>query len=217
MNRKSTLKRDLLEACAHLNQLGYLVADNGLLSVRADQEVLFTPDGIHRARLEARDLGVVRLDGKGKQQVSPGTDMWTQLLIYRERSDVGAVIFAQPPRATGFAVAGEGLEQRILPELVLRLGAVPLIRHQSPIEQTSTEATSVLEHLDRSQAFLIANRGVITVGRDVWEAVARQELVEHYARVLFTARTLGKVETIPDAQVARLIEVHFEREGGRNL
>ncbi len=217
MKRKSVVKRDLLEATQHLNRLGYLPADNGFVSVRAGQEIIYTPTGVHRARLAGDALETVRLDGKGKQQVAPGTEMWTHLLIYREREDIGAVILAQPPRATGFAVAGEALEERILPELVVRLGGVPLIRRESPVGQKSSEATSVVGSLHRSRAFLIANQGVITVGADIWEAVAHQELVEHFAQVLLTARLLGKVESLPDNQVARLVETHFKEEGGCNL
>jgi len=100
---------------------------------------------------------------------------------------------------------------------VVRLGGVPLIRHESVVGQNSTEGTSVVKSLHRSRAFLIANQGVVTVGADIWEAVSHQELVEHYAQVLLTARLLGKVESLPDSQVKRLVEVHFKEEGGRNL
>lgn len=217
MIRKSQARNDIIEAAEHLNRLGYLVADSGFISVRVENEVLFSPPGVHRSRLDPKQLGVVRLDGKGRQEIAVDSEMWTHLVIYREREDIGAVVFAQPPRATGFAVAGMGLEERILPELVLRLGGVPLVRRQNPVGQASVEATSVIKNLERSRAFLIANRGVLTVGNDVWEAVTRQELVEHYARVLLTARLLGKVESLPDEQVARLVEVHFQEEGGRNL
>jgi ribulose-5-phosphate 4-epimerase/fuculose-1-phosphate aldolase len=143
--------------------------------------------------------------------------VWTHLVIYRERPEIGAVIFAQPPHATGFTVAGEGLEDRVLPELVVRLGGVPLIRRESPTGKTASEFNSIVKQLDRAKAFLIAGRGVLTIGADVWEAVSGQELVEHHARVLLTARLLGKVETLPEAEVARLVETHFEQEGGRNL
>lgn len=216
MNSKSQ-RRELIEAAAHLNRLGYLVADSGLISARAGEEILYAPEGLHRARLDAKQLEAVRLDGKSKQEIRTDSELWTHLLIYRERSDVGAVISAQPPRATGFAVAGEGLEERILPELVLKLGAVPFIRRESPVGQSASAATSVVKLLDRACAFLIANHGVLTHGVDVWEAASRQELVEHYAQVLWAARLLGKVETLPEATVARLVEVHFERRGGRNL
>jgi len=214
MNRKQ-LRQELIDAAGYLCRLGYVVADSGVLSARIGPEIYITPAGVHRARLEPKKLDVVRIDGKGKKDLPTDSEAWTHLMIYRDREDIAAVIHAQPPTATGFSVSGETIDPRILPELLVRLGGVPFIR-RDPTRLGASDSSSVLEHLAESRAFLIGNRGVLTVGNSVWDAVARQELVEHAARVLITARILGKVETLSDAQVARLVEVHFEAGGGRN-
>lgn len=206
-------KRDLIAAASHLSHLGFLPADCGLLSARAGNEIVATPEGIHKARLDPRQLESLRLDGKSRIEVSPSSDLWTHLVIYREREDVGAILFAQPPYATGFAIVGEALEEPVLPELVLRLGQVPIIRH----EGTAGVGESIKPHLSHSQAFILANRGVVVIGNDVWDAASRLELVEHYARALFMARLLGRVQGLSDSQVARLVEKRFTEEGGRNL
>ncbi len=205
-------RRDLIDVAAHLSRLGYVVAECGLLSVRSGQEILLTPEGVHRGRLEARQLESVRLDGKSKTEIRPSSDLWTHLVIYREREDAGAVLFGQPPHATGFAVAGEPLEEQVLPEMVLRLGHVPLIRQ----EGTAGIGDSIKPHLGESTTFIVANRGVISIGHDLWQAVARLELVEHYARVLLLARTLGRVRELPESLLSRLVETKFTEEGGRN-
>ena len=212
MGSSGQAKKDLVEVSAHLSRLGYLVADCGLLSVRTGDEILVTPDGVHRGRLEARQVEVVRLDGKSKTEIRPSSDLWTHLVIYREREDVGAVLFAQPPHATGFAIAGEPLEDQILPEMVLRLGHVPLVRQ----EGAAGMGESITPHLGESTTFVLANRGILTIGNDAWQAAARLELVEHYARVLLLARTLGRVRELPDAVLSRLVEARFTEEGGRN-
>lgn len=207
-------RRDLVAVAAHLSQLGFLVADLGLLSARSGQEtIVMTPEGAHRSRLGPRQLMTVRLDGKSRDEVKPSSDLWTHLVIYRERPDAGAVLFAQPPHATSFAVAGEALDEQILPEMVLRLGHVPIIRQEGAVGA----GESIKAHLGESQAFILMNRGVITVGTHPWEAAARLELVEHYARVLLLARILGRVRALPEAQVARLVEARFAVDGGRNL
>lgn len=206
-------KRDLIAAASYLSHLGFLPADSGLLSARVGGEILATPEGIHKARLEPRHLESLRLDGKSRIEVSPSSDLWTHLVIYREREDVRAILFAQPPHATGFAIVGKALEEPVLPELVLRLGQVPVVRH----EGAAGAGESIKPHLADSQAFILANRGVVVVGSDVWDAASRLELVEHYARALFTARLLGKVRGLSGSQVARLVEKRFTEEGGRNL
>ena len=56
--------------------------------------------------------------------------------IYNRRADIGAIVHAHPPVATGFAVAGEGFASGILPEVIFLLGRVPLV----PYEMPGTEA-----------------------------------------------------------------------------
>jgi L-fuculose-phosphate aldolase len=213
MANMGQIKRDLVAVAAHLSQRGYLVADCGALSARAGEEILVTPEGVHAARLEPKHLESVRLDGKSRVEIGPASDLWTHLIVYREREEAGCVIFAQPPHATGFAVVGEGLDAKVLPELVLRLGQVPLIDH----EGMARIGDSIKPHLGHSQAFILANRGVLVVGSDPWDAASRLELVEHYARVLLMGRLLGRVKELPEAQVARLVEARFAEEGGHNL
>lgn len=212
MGNTATMKRDLVEVASHLSRLGFLVADCGVLSGRVGQEIVVTPDGVHRARITERQIESVRLDGKRGREVKPSSDLWTHLVIYRERDDLGAIIFAQPPHATGFAAAGESLDEHVLPEIVLRLGHVPTIRQ----EIGGSDSDSLRPHLRDSQAFILMNRGVITTGSDPWEAAARLELVEHYARVLHLARVIGRVRGLPEAQMARLVAERFAEEGGRN-
>src|SRR4029453_16690131 len=90
-------RKDLADVAAHLSQLGFLVAESGLLSVRAGDEIIVTPENLHRSRLEPRTLEAVRLDGKSKSDVRPSSDLWSHLVIYREREEVGSVLYAQPP------------------------------------------------------------------------------------------------------------------------
>jgi L-fuculose-phosphate aldolase len=212
MRNAAQARKDLADVAAHLSQLGFLVADSGLLSARAGDEIIVTPENLHRSRLDPRLLEAVRLDGKSKSDVRPSSDLWSHLVIYRERDDVGSVLYAQPPYATGFAAAGVPLDMQVLPEVVLKLGPVPLVQQEGP----QGPMDSIRPHLGESTAFLLANRGVLTIADDPWRAAARLEMVEHFARVLFLARQLGQVKSLSDAQVARLVEARFADEGGRN-
>ncbi len=216
MKQSRSAKRELVEAGAALAQRGYLVADLGLLSVRAGAEIYFAPTGADRGQLDPKALDEVRLDGKGKRSVPPNSDAWTHLVIYRERSEVGAIIHAQPPAATAFTTSGTRLEPQLLPDVLTRLGGVPLIRRDASLVADST-TTSLLEHLDQAKVFLLANRGVVAVGTSPQEAVARLELVEHCAQVQLRAHLLGGAEPLPEQAVRRLVEAHFEAKGGRNL
>src|SRR5258707_7594494 len=59
-------------------------------------------------------------------------DAGMYVLFYRMRPDVQAVCHAHPPTAIGFAAAGVGLDQALLPEVVVLLGKIPLVRYATP-------------------------------------------------------------------------------------
>ena len=124
------------------------------------------------------------------------------LRAYNRRSDVRAVVHAHPPIATGFSVAGESLEAPILPEVILQMGAVPIVRYVTP--GTDALADSCEPYIDRCDAFLMANHGATTLGATLDVAHQRMESLEHAAKILLTARTLGRVNELSASDVAAL-------------
>ena len=54
------------------------------------------------------------------------------LRVLTRRPDVGAVVHAHPPTATGFAVAGEEIPANLLPELIFLVGHVPIVPYGTP-------------------------------------------------------------------------------------
>jgi len=115
---------------------------------------------------------------------------------------VGAVVHAHPPTATGFSVAGEGLDRLVLPELVLLVGPVPLVPYATPGEPEL--GASVEPYFDRHDAVLLANHGAVTVGPTLEAAWIRMESLEHAARIVLVARLLGRVNELSASAVARL-------------
>jgi L-fuculose-phosphate aldolase len=134
------------------------------------------------------------------------------LRIYRRRPDVNAVVHAHPPTATGFAVAGEGFVDCVLPEVVYQVGQVPLLPYATP--GTEALADSFEPYLATHDAFLLANHGATTVGPSLLLAHQRMESLEHAARILLTARLLGRVNALTGAQVDAL-EAARRRAGPR--
>ena len=124
------------------------------------------------------------------------------LRVYRERPDVGAVVHAHPPTATGFAVAGEDFMAPVLPEIILQVGGVPLLPFAEPGGDALADAFG--PYLAAHDAFLLANHGATTLGPTLVVAHQRMESLEHAARILLTARLLGRVTELTDDQVRAL-------------
>ena len=96
----------------------------------------------------------------------------------------------------------KSFEAPVLPEVILQMGAVPLVPYVTP--GTDALADSCGPYIDRYDAFLMANHGATTLGATLDVAHQRMESLEHAARILLAARTLGRVNELSASDVAAL-------------
>ncbi|MBK8595804.1 MAG: class II aldolase/adducin family protein [Holophagales bacterium] len=197
--------RAALVSCGRrLDALGFAPATDGNVSVRlGPRAFLVTPAGREKGGLSPDELLLVDLEGAVVEgEGRPSTETPMHLLCYRRRGDVGGVVHAHPPVATAFAAAGVSLDAPVIPEIVLTVGTIPLVPYATP--GTEELARALEPFVDDHDAFLLASHGVLTLGRDVREALHRMERVEHLAKVTLAARLLGGPRPLTDAQVVSL-------------
>lgn len=195
------------ELCAYGHRLyahNLVAATDGNLSARVGDDRYFcTPSGCCKAELEP-DLILVA-DGRGTRIEGTGkvtSEFFTHLAAYEERPDIGAVVHAHPPHATALTLAGVSMARPQLPELVMALGAVPTAPYATP---GSPEGGDVIRSLIRSHdAVLLDHHGAVTVGKDLRQAYYNMEKVEHAARILWTALSIGKVADLDSDQLDRI-------------
>ncbi|HWA17334.1 MAG TPA: class II aldolase/adducin family protein, partial [Gemmatimonadales bacterium] len=155
---------------------------DGNVSVRLDGDrILVTPRGLPKSDLRAADLVVVDPAGTHRGGFRKATsELDLHLRVYQERVDVGAVVHAHPPVATGLGVAGEGLPGDVLPELILTLGEVPLVPYATP--GAPAVGAVVAPYARTHEGVLLANHGAVTWAGDLLTARIRMESLEHAAR-----------------------------------
>jgi L-fuculose-phosphate aldolase len=198
---RSEVARAIVLCCRRLWQAGLIAGQDGNVSVRyRPDRVLVTPQGLLKSDLAPGDLVEVGLDGShlgGSRLASTELDL--HLRVYRRRPDCGAVVHAHPPAATGFAVAGEGIPADVLPEVAVLVGHVPLVPYATP--GTPALGDAVEPFLGAHDAVLLANHGALAWGADLARARIRMESLEHAARILLAARSLGRVITLTPDQM----------------
>lgn len=189
----------IVEAGRRLRQQGVLLSIEGNLSVRhADGSITMTPSGVNKGYLRAEQLVRVAPDHRSDGG-RPSSELPMHLAVYQERADVGAIVHAHPPTATGFAVAGVELPRAALAESLQMFGCVPIAPYATP--STDALADSVRGPIREFDAVLLANHGAITVGDDILEATERMLQLEHLARIALTARLLGGPRSLSEEQV----------------
>lgn len=182
----------MVECCRQLAGRGLIAGADGNVSVRLGPDrALVTPRGLIKALLRPADMVEVDFAGRKRRgRRNPTSELDLHLRILRRRRDVGAVVHAHPPVATGFATAGLELDTFAMPELIFQVGRAPLVPYGTP--GTPALGDRIEPFLADHDALLLANHGAVTLGRTLDEAWIRMESLEHAARILWTARTLGE-------------------------
>lgn len=206
------IARRIAKCCKRLADLGLIAGIDGNVAVRVGPDrALVTPTGLLKADLAPDDIVEVDLTGRrirGHRRPSSELDM--HLRILRARDDVVAVVHAHPPVATGFGVAGEAFDACVLPELIFQVGWVPVVPYGTP--GTPELGERIEPFIGGHDALILANHGAVTMGSSLDEAQIRMESLEHSAKILFTARLLGRVNPLAPTDVRRLEEMRRGRD-----
>ncbi len=181
---------------------GLTESTGGNMSVRAnDNTVYITPTFTVKHFLKLQDIVRLTLDDKKIEgEKKPSSERKMHLLIYRQRPDVNAVFHAHPPYATSFAVSGERIPVNVLPEAVLLLRNIAYLPYKMPGTQEFADAfTSELKK--GKDIFILQNHGVTVIGKTLKETYAKLETLEFLAKVVITAKKIGKIIEIPREEV----------------
>jgi L-fuculose-phosphate aldolase len=198
------LKADIVEVGRRLYHRGFVASNDGNITIRfAEDRLLTTPKSVSKGFMTPEMMVVVDLDGKkveGARDAS--SELKMHLEVYRQRSDVKAVVHAHPALATGFAVAGIPLDRAVLAEVICTLGSIPIAEYATP--STEELPAAVRKYIKAHDGLLLANHGALAIGGDVYAAYYRMETIEHFATISLVARMLGREHLLSRSEVDRL-------------
>ena len=203
------VKAQICDVCHKMWQLGWVAANDGNVSVKMpDGTYWITPSGISKSFITEDKL--IRVDEnmnvlEGPEGYKPSSEMKMHMRCYKEREDVGAVVHAHPPTATGFAVAGKPLDEYSMIETVIAIGSIPVTPYGTP--STYEVPDNIAPYLPEHDVLLLKNHGALTVGCDLITAYYRMETLELYAKISLTAHLLGGAKEIEKPQIDKLIDL----------
>ena len=186
-----------------------MAANDGNVSVKLpDGHLMATPTGISKSFITPEKLVILNDQGEvisGEPGFKPSSEIKMHLRCYQERPDVGAVVHAHPPTATGYAVAGKSLDEYSMIETVIAIGSIPLTPYGTPSTNEVPEA--IAPYLQHHDVMLLQNHGALTVGCDLITAYYRMETLELYAKISLTAHLLGGDREIERDQIDKLLDL----------
>lgn len=202
-------REEICEICHRMWQLGWVAANDGnVTSKLSDGSFLATPTGISKSFITPEKL--IRIDSEGnileaEGSYKPSSEIKMHLRCYKERDDVGGVLHAHPPTATGYAVAHVPLDRYTMIETVAALGSIPVTPYGTP--STYEVPDAIAPYLKEHDAVLLENHGALTVGADVMTAYYRMETVELFAKISLNAHLIGQEVEISQENIQKLIDL----------
>ena len=199
----------ICEVCQKMWQLGWVAANDGNVTMKLeDGTFLATPTGISKSMMSPEMLVQIAAQGNVLSALNgykPSSEIKMHLCCYRQREDVGAVVHAHPPAATGYAVAGKSLDGYNMIETVISMGSVPLTPYGTPSTDEVPQAiTPYLEHHD---VLLLQNHGALTLGQDLLTAYYRMESLELWAKISINAHLLGGEKELKRENIETLLHL----------
>jgi L-fuculose-phosphate aldolase len=192
------IKQDVLDTAKAVHAAGLVVGTAGNVSGRLpDGTVCMTPSSLPYETMTLDDLVMVDLDGnKVAGGGNPSTEKSLHLSCYRSYPEVGGVIHSHAPHASMFALVHEPIPAVIEEVVVYVGGEIPICDYKTTgTDDLGDEVASKLA--DRSAA-LMANHGLVCIGKSVEDAFHTSLVVERTAEIVWGARALGGPLPIPE-------------------
>jgi L-fuculose-phosphate aldolase len=166
-----TLKDTLVATAQELLRRGLVEGTSGNLSVRTgDGRVVLTPSSLPYETMTADDLVVTNLAGEVLEgDRAPTSEKALHLACMRAHDDIGAVIHSHAKYSTMFAVTHQPIPCVIEEFDAFVGGDVPVAEYK--LTGSDDLAEEVARHVGDRGAVLMANHGLLTVGRDLADAM----------------------------------------------
>lgn len=208
------IKQDVIDTSRDLLREGLVEGTAGNLSARLPGDrVVMTPSSLDYDVMQVGDLVVMDLDGTVLEGERPPTsEKALHLACLRRHRDIGAVIHSHALFASMFAITHQPIPCAIEEFDIYVGGEVPVAKYQ--VTGSDELGEEVANWVGDRGAVLMANHGLLTVGKNIRNAHKVAALVERTAQIAWGARQLGEIVPLPDETRTRFAPIY--KMMGRN-
>lgn len=195
------VKAEVLATAQEMHRRGLVQGTAGNVSGRVDDgTVVVTPSSVAYDTMTLDDLVVVTLDGeKVAGERSATSEKGVHLATLAAHPEVSGVVHSHALHASMFAVAHRDIPAAIDEFIVYIGGEVRCCDYHPSGSQELADA--VAANLADRSATLMANHGLVTIGKSPADALHAAIVVEHNAQIFWGAHQLGGVVALPEKPV----------------
>jgi len=198
------LRQAVIDSANFLVRIGAIsMSHHGNFSVRVPgtDTILLTATSSFD-NLKPENLALLDLDGKlieGEINPTNAEIVHMHAIVYKERSETGAVVHTHSTYATSFALASRALGCSY--EALVRndmAAGVPLAKYgPRGSKESVSNIADALKTANSTKAVLLENHGVLAFGADPAAAARANLIVEEAAQMAIFAEVLGGAKAIP--------------------
>jgi L-fuculose-phosphate aldolase len=198
------LRRRVAQAARRACATHLMTGAVGVVSALLEEDIfLITPVDGDRCTLEPEDVVQVH-EGRRERGAYPDPAAARHRAVYRRHPHVRAIGEGLPVHAAAYAVTGQSLNTRTIPESYILLRDVARV----PFDGWTSAPERVAEVVARDVPVVLLDHGaVLATGKDVLQALDRLEVAEFTARSLLDVAPLGELAPMDEACIRRLREV----------
>ncbi len=202
------IKAELLEVAKDSLRTGLVHGTAGNFSARLpDGNVALTPSSLDYETMTLADLVVCDLDGNVVEgERHPTTEKMLHLACLKAYDDIHAVIHCHAKFCTMFAVTHQPIPCVIEEVDVFVGGDVPVANYEFTGSQDLADEVS--KWVGDRAAVLMANHGLLTVGKSPKDALKIANLVEITAEIVWGAKVLGPLVPLPDSTMEKMAPIY---------
>ncbi|MCF0206135.1 MAG: class II aldolase/adducin family protein [Bacteroidales bacterium] len=192
------------ETMRRLYDRGLTTVSGGNVSMRnAEGYVFITASQSDKSCIDMRKIIVFSPDGENlSPSLKPSMETQMHLNIYKQRPDVFAIVHSHPVFASTFAVAGKTVDSAITGEARYVLGEVGLIPYH--LMGTAALADACSSVMKNHNAAIMAKHGALTLGKNLFEAYDRMEVLENTAHICHNLISINAFSRLGDAEIAEI-------------
>lgn len=212
------LRVEVSDLHRELVRYGLVVWTAGNISARVPGADLLVikPSGVPYDELSPDKMVVCDLHGRVVEgDYQPSSDTATSAYVYRTMPDIGGVVHTHSTYATAWASRGEPIPCVLTMMADEFGGEIPIAAFARIGDEEIGKAIVETLRNHRSNAVLLRNHGVFTIGKTATDAVKAAVMCEDVARSVHVARQLGSPVPIATADIDALYNRYQNEYGQR--
>lgn len=206
--KERELREFICEVGHNIWERQMVAANDGNITARLnDKEILCTPTGVSKGYLKPEMMTVMDLDGNvvrpPAEGYKPTSEVKMHLRMYNANPKIGACVHAHPMYGTVFAIKGEAIVGKMMPESVIAMPEIPLAPYGTPSTDAVPDSTEPFAKTHK--CCLLEQHGAFAWGDDLMDAYLQMERLEYTAQITFLARLIDGERDLPADEVKKLI------------